>query len=168
MTTKAVQSTQTTHRSLQGDTTQNGASAKPLNIRPGITTGNQTPPTYSLTTAANPTDARTQFQMGKFLQANGDHQTAFNWFLKAANQNDPDAQIAVGYCYENGKGVKKSDDQAFVWFTRAAALNTARGCFALGDFLERHKQKDAAIAQYIKACELGSVDAKEALERFGK
>ena len=38
----------------------------------------------------------------------------------AADQGDARAMYELGECYENGDGVKKDPDAAFLWFCRAA------------------------------------------------
>ncbi len=171
MAIRTVQSSQTSRQSLQSTTTQNDLTSKVFQSHSGITTRNQLSSTYHTwnpTSTANHTDARVQFQMGKFYQSKGEHQTAFNWLLRAAKQNLPEAQVAVGHCFENGLGVLESITSASTWYENADQQNSALGSYAMGHFLERHGEVDKSIPYYIKASELGSVDAKEALDRLVK
>ena len=41
-------------------------------------------------------------------------------YLKKAQRGDPEAQCNLGWCYENGKGVKQDWQKAVEWFTKAA------------------------------------------------
>ncbi|OGT05857.1 MAG: hypothetical protein A2103_03785 [Gammaproteobacteria bacterium GWF2_41_13] len=50
------------------------------------------------------------------------YDNAFNWFLKAANQNDSDAQVNLAMMYSNGVGVDQDNAKAVRWFVRAADL----------------------------------------------
>lgn len=49
-----------------------------------------------------------------------DLSAAFAWYLKAARQNDVDAQYEVGAAYVLGEGVKQDLKQARIWLKRAA------------------------------------------------
>lgn len=51
---------------------------------------------------------------------NQDYQQAFYWYRKAADQNDPAAEIMLGSLYENGLGVSKDYGQARWWYQKAA------------------------------------------------
>ena len=42
------------------------------------------------------------------------------WFQKAAEQGDPDAQFNLGLCYEFGKGGEQDLDKAEEWVQKAA------------------------------------------------
>ena len=55
-----------------------------------------------------------------------DARLAVEWFLKAAEQGDADAQCALGMCYmEGGKGVRKNRNTALKWFRKAAKQGDA-------------------------------------------
>jgi TPR repeat protein len=49
-----------------------------------------------------------------------DTQQAVTWYRKAAEQNNPDAQMNLGRMYENGIGLKKDYPQALVLYRKAA------------------------------------------------
>jgi len=42
------------------------------------------------------------------------------WYRKAAEQGDDDAQFKLGMMYENGWGVVKNNSTGVVWFREAA------------------------------------------------
>ena len=50
-----------------------------------------------------------------------DYTKAFEWYQKAANQGDADAQYNVGYMYYQGQGVAKNFAKAIEWFKKAAS-----------------------------------------------
>lgn len=47
---------------------------------------------------------------------------AARWYFEAARQEHPEAQYSLGILFFAGKGVMRSDDEALVWFRRAANL----------------------------------------------
>ena len=46
--------------------------------------------------------------------------TAAEWYRKAADQGDADAQYKLGLFYENGYGVTQDKEQAMQWYKKAA------------------------------------------------
>lgn len=59
-------------------------------------------------------------------------ETAFKWFLRAAQKGDPLAQYDVGASYMGGHGVKASDVDGAMWFQRAANQGMPYAQFNLG------------------------------------
>lgn len=58
---------------------------------------------------------------------------AFDYFLRAAELGDPEAQVAVGRSYEQGLPGNRPDlDTAFSWFAKAASHGYAPGHYQLG------------------------------------
>ena len=45
---------------------------------------------------------------------------AFQWFRKAAELGNADAQCSLGFCYENSIGVYKDKKEAMKWYQKAA------------------------------------------------
>ena len=45
---------------------------------------------------------------------------AAQWYLRAAQEGNPDAQVSLGQMYEDGGGVSQDDSQAAYWFRKAA------------------------------------------------
>jgi uncharacterized membrane protein YedE/YeeE len=77
--------------------------------------------------AAKRGDAHAEYLMGNAYAAGmpglgikKDLATAFTWYMKAARQNDVDAQYEVGAAYILGEGVKRDLKQARIWLKRAA------------------------------------------------
>ena len=42
------------------------------------------------------------------------------WFRKAAEQGNAYGQYNLGFCYANGVGIAKDDEEAVKWFRKAA------------------------------------------------
>ena len=58
-----------------------------------------------------------------YEQAHGvkqDYAESFRWYMKAAEQGNPDAENNVGAAYAHGQGVKQDMTQAITWLTKAA------------------------------------------------
>ena len=51
---------------------------------------------------------------------NGDYKMALGYFLKAANQNNSEAQYILGYFYTGGIGTKQDLTQSLKWYQKAA------------------------------------------------
>jgi TPR repeat protein len=89
------------------------------------------------------------------LNVNQDYKKAFEWFLKSANQNFPDAQTMLGTMYFKGQGVVKNEQKAINWMTKAANQGQAEAQTLLGSVyysggvLERNYKKAAEF--YLKA-----------------
>lgn len=49
-----------------------------------------------------------------------DEAKAVDYYTRAAEQDDADAQAALANCYANGIGVEKDHTQAVYWYTKAA------------------------------------------------
>lgn len=52
---------------------------------------------------------------------------AVQWLLKAANQDHERAQVDLGHCYRDGKGVRQDYVQAYNWYALAARQNKIWG-----------------------------------------
>ena len=51
---------------------------------------------------------------------------ATEWWQKAANQGNADAQGGLGWCYATGEGVTKDLAKAKEWYEKAAAQGNDR------------------------------------------
>ena len=49
-----------------------------------------------------------------------DEQEAARWFLKAAQEEDPDAQFRLGMLYAEGRGVPRNATEARYWLAKSA------------------------------------------------
>ena len=57
-----------------------------------------------------------------------DYKKAFEWFTKAANQGDADAQYNLGAMYINGQGVRQDNSISKEWFGKACDNGKQAGC----------------------------------------
>ncbi len=80
---------------------------------------------------------------------------AMEWFKKAADQGNAEAQCKIGSMYENGDGVKQDFIAALEWFKKAADQGNAEA----GKNIERLRQKiharnemreDVKISPFVK------------------
>lgn len=70
-------------------------------------------------------DVLSQLKMGHFCSEGvgeipEDKKAAFEWYLKAAEQKNPEAAYEVGRCYEEGEGVERDPKKAVTWYQQAA------------------------------------------------
>jgi TPR repeat protein len=61
-----------------------------------------------------------------------DYAAAFALWQPRATAGDPEAQTALGSLFAYGRGLAKNDDEAVLWFRKAAEQDFAAGQFALG------------------------------------
>ncbi len=57
---------------------------------------------------------------------NANNEKAFEWYKKAAEQGNVDAQFKLGEYYRDGKGVVQDLEKAVEWFTKAAEQGHAK------------------------------------------
>jgi TPR repeat protein len=64
---------------------------------------------------------RAGYEEGYQAANKGAYATAFKEFKSAAENGDARAQYSLAVMYNDGIGVRKSRDEAMVWFRKAAA-----------------------------------------------
>jgi S1-C subfamily serine protease len=77
-----------------------------------------------------------------------DEVESVKWLRKAAQQNVPNAQAFLGYCYSSGRGVAKDEVEAVKWYRKAAQQNVAIAQGALGF---RYAYGQGVTKDYIEA-----------------
>ncbi|RJL25023.1 tetratricopeptide repeat protein, partial [Pectobacterium polaris] len=81
-----------------------------------------------------------------------------------ANQNDAEAQNALGDRYYDGEDVKQDYQQAVIWYQKAATQNNPDAQYSLGYMFDKGKsvQQDytQAVIWYTKAAEQGDAWAQ--------
>lgn len=79
--------------------------------------------------------------------------------LGRAVAGDAEAQNTIGKSYAIGSGVPQHDEQAYVWFDRAAGQGHTQAQFNLGLLLEEGRgvkaATDEAAQWYVKAADTG-------------
>ena len=54
------------------------------------------------------------YQNGEGVEQDGNK--ALEWYRLAAEQNDEDAQNAIGVMYQNGEGIEQNFTEALKWY----------------------------------------------------
>jgi TPR repeat protein len=96
-----------------------------------------------------------------------DYVEAYELLEKPADQGNPIAQEMLGTMYHDGSGVKQSDEQAVLWFTRSAVQGNADAQYNLGEAYREgvgvKKDINLALSWLLKAAEQGQIDAEHNL-----
>lgn len=99
------------------------------------------------------------------------YKKAISLWKRLIDLGDARAATNLGWMYTNGKGVEKSDIEAFKYYKKSADMGYNIGQYNLAIYYENGKgtEKDInkAIFWYKKSAEQGYQDAKDALERLG-
>ena len=93
-----------------------------------------------------------------------DEREAAEWFRKAAEQGDADAQFSLGAMLVGGRGVEKDEGEAAEWFRKAAEQGHAKAQGRLGVMLAGgqgvEKDEREAAEWYRKAADQGNPEAQ--------
>ncbi|KAF9158868.1 hypothetical protein DFQ26_007139 [Actinomortierella ambigua] len=119
---------------------------------------------------ANQGDADAQFELGRlcysgeggFLQ---DYVMSFEWYFKAAEHGQTQAQNNLGWMYQDGKGIAQDDVKAVEWYRLAAEQGDAKAQGNLGLMYEigrgvAHQDDLKAVEWYRLAAEQGNSTAQ--------
>lgn len=105
-------------------------------------------------------------QEAKKNQQAGNAEMAFQQYMVAARDyGHPEAQFEVARCYQNGMGVKKNEENAVVWYTKAAEQECPEAqyelgvCYEAGDGVGKDEAKAAEL--YRKAAVQGYAEAQK-------
>lgn len=79
---------------------------------------------------------------------------------KSAEQGDADAQLELGRCYENGKGVEQSFEEAVKWYRKAAEQGNMVAYAQLGQCYENGKGVEQSRTEAMRWYRKG-VDQRE-------
>jgi len=92
---------------------------------------------------------------------------AAQWFRKAAEQGQAQAQYHLGHMHDSGKGITEDNQQAVQWYRKAAEQGHAQAQLQLGGMYQRGagvtQDKSEAIKWYRKAAEQGYAQAQDLL-----
>ena len=109
-------------------------------------------------------DSQDDFKKGVAAHEAKNYPEAMRWFRKAAEQGNAEAQVYLGFMYQNGRGVKRDDREAVRWHRKAAEQGEARAQFNLGFMYQngRGVKRDdrEALRWYRKAAEQGNAEAQ--------
>lgn len=99
------------------------------------------------------------FEVGQHYYLKNDYDLAFEWLLKAARLDYPEAQYYVGQCYHHGRGVAVDYGEALSWYRKAAEQGSADAQFSIGILyklgLGVEKDDVTAMEWYRKAAAKG-------------
>lgn len=80
------------------------------------------------------------YEGGKFnniLEIEQSYEKAREWYKKAAEQGNSDAQFKLANIYEEGQGVQQSFEKAVEWYEKAAILGNAEAQLKMGIMYEQ-------------------------------
>ena len=95
-----------------------------------------------------------QYMSGLCYEKLGDCIRAFEWYLKAAEQQELDAQIALARFYENGLSVEKNEQKSKFWYLQSLKL------YLNDTYVMNTKDYNELINWCLKQAEQGDVDAQ--------
>ena len=114
-------------------------------------------------------EAEKQFNRGVALMKNEEFADAVRAFRIAAERGMPEAQLLLGACYYNGKGVERDVDEAVRWTRKAAEQGYAEAQCSLGcayaDGNGVDKDMAEAVRWFRKAAKEGCAGAQLNLGR---
>jgi TPR repeat protein len=97
---------------------------------------------------------------GATAYAHGDYGTAYNEWLKLAENGDPAAMESVGMLYDTGQGVRQSFFLAMLWYNRAANAGNVAAMLDLGAMYDNGRgiplDRSSAIKWYKMAAQRGN------------
>ena len=100
----------------------------------------------------------------------GDHKEAVKWYRKAADKGDVFAQLKLGQCHEEGRGIEENPKESAKWYRKAAEQGdkTAQACLGTCycDGYGVTKNDKEAQKWLKKAAEQGDKTALELLEKL--
>ena len=109
-------------------------------------------------------DNAAQKAMGDYFYEINDHDEAFSWYRKAAENGHAKAQWHLGVRYFSGCGVKKDMSQAENWFRKSAEQGDAGGQSGLGGCYLAKQDFANAKHWFEKAVAQGHTDSQNMLE----
>lgn len=125
------------------------------------------------TTGAIAGDVDCQFQVA-YLLSNGyqsnnnyikDVESAFSWYLKAAENGHKTAQYSTGLYYENGLYIPADIEKAIYWYTCAAKQGITLAMVRLARLI---KSQEEVVYWLTKAMDKGDISALRELATFYK
>jgi S1-C subfamily serine protease len=74
---------------------------------------------------------------------------AVKWYRKAAEQDDANAQLNLGCCYADGRGISKDKVEAYKWFSLSVVLGNEKALDACGAIANIMTPDQIAKAQQL-------------------
>ncbi len=98
----------------------------------------------------------------------GDYESAFKYFTKAAELGDAAAQYDLSIMFREGEGVEVDEKMGLYHMEQAAIAGHALARQSLGVYEERNGRIERAVKHFIIAANLGLDDAINALKEYYK
>lgn len=108
------------------------------------------------------------YQRGQNCSSARNYEEAARWYLCAAERGHPDAQLNLGFAYENGLGVGKNAAEAAHWFREAAEHGYAPAQSRLAYCCERGLGVERDITQAISWADKAGCQGFELGRRQGR
>eukprot|EP00984_Skeletonema_dohrnii_P025083 scaffold14195_cov155-Skeletonema_dohrnii-CCMP3373.AAC.30 len=107
-------------------------------------------------------------QVGKEHYQQGDYESAFEYWTKAAEMGDAEAHVDLSILYVTGQGVEKDEKKEIHHMEEAAIAGHPRARFRLACYEGAGGRLDRAVKHFIIAANLGHDDSIQALKDFYK
>jgi tetratricopeptide (TPR) repeat protein len=112
-----------------------------------------------------PTTDDREFARACALWDRGDIRGAFRLFLSLAERGASVAYLNLGYFFDRGLGIQKSEAKALFWYRRAYRNGDASGANNIGTIFRDRGQARRAIAWFSRALRGGDTGAALELDR---
>jgi hypothetical protein len=89
----------------------------------------------------------------------GHYREAFRLFHKAARAGHRSSWLNVGYCFDVGRGVRRSRERALFWYRKAAKKGDGSAANNIGTVYRDEGRPRLAARWFLKAVSLGSTDS---------
>ncbi|RHZ48136.1 hypothetical protein Glove_557g59 [Diversispora epigaea] len=71
-------------------------------------------------------------ETGKYDEIDSETEAKFRWYRRSAKRGYSDAQFNLGYCYSNGIGTMKDEEEGFQCYLNSAEGGNPKGQNGLG------------------------------------
>jgi TPR repeat protein len=112
-----------------------------------------------MTGKARHMDLERMFNEADALVDAGHHREAFRLFHKAARAGHRSSWLNVGYCFDVGRGVRRSRERALFWYRKAASKGSGAAAGNIGTVYRDEGRPRLAARWFLKAVSLGDTDA---------
>lgn len=98
--------------------------------------------------------------LGKYAEDYlGAYSSAFQWFLKAAQMGNAEAQYKVGNAFKEGKGIDSDKDKSAEWYRKAADQGYSGAEYQLGIYYKDKNDLRNALEWLRKSASRGDCDS---------
>ena len=148
-----------------------GSSLSKLKLQAWFTLYVEETKVYKITHEINKEDDDWIYRLMDMYRDTGDREqdyiTAYNYYFEIAEKDDCEIKCNLGVMYKKGKGVKRDDQKALYWFTKASEQGCKRANFHIGMMYENG---DGVKKNYLKALdyyiEVGKPISKNTIDKY--